>query len=93
MITFYRNESNDDDSLLAKSSDKNSNQIDVIEGTANETSIVQVEPPSISRVAEIIAISKPVLEEDIELESNESEIKEESTNANITHSTIPIAER
>ena len=93
MIAFYRNGSNDEESLSAKSSDKNSNQIDVIEGTANETSIAQLEPPSISRVTEIIAISEPVLEEDIDMESNESEIKEDSTNGNITHSTIPIAER
>ena len=70
-----------------------SNQIDVIEGTANETSIAQLEAPSISNVTEIIAKSEPVLEEDIDMESNESEIKEDSTNGNITHSTIPIAER
>ena len=93
MIAFYRNGSNDEESLSAKSSDNNSNQIDVIEGTANETSIAQLEAPSISNVTEIIAKSEPVLEEDIDMESNESEIKEDSTNGNVTHSTIPIAER
>ena len=92
MITFFRNGSNDEESLSAKSSDKNSNQIYVIEGTTNETSLAHGSKRN-SKVTEIIATSELVLGEDIVMESNESEIKKDRTNRNITLSKIPIEER